>query len=208
MSYCGLAKLPEEDKALLLQAQLANILRKPARRDVNTLREWLNTLEFGNMFLLADVEDVWDDERGFEDYTSFMHSENEVDGVTAHLSMFLLRLQRAFFGKKYGKDHIFSLRDSVKRNITFGFLTAIASVFPVLPVVILFFVHQLLIRLVLIMVFTAIFALVLVFGMQLGSDKVLAITTAQVQHSRTWSICLLIQPSFAAVQVVFVGSTN
>lgn len=61
-------------------------------------------------------------------------------------------------------------------------MTVVSSVFPVLPIVILFFVKRLLVRLALILVFIAIFAGVLVFGMRLEPDKTLAITTALVSH--------------------------
>jgi hypothetical protein len=56
--------------------------------------------------------------------------------------------------------------------------TVTSSVFPVLPVVILFFVPTLIVRLGLILVFTVGFAAVLVFGMNVNSEKVLAVTTA------------------------------
>jgi hypothetical protein len=59
-------------------------------------------------------------------------------------------------------------------------MTVVSSVFPVLPIVILFFIDRLLVRLGLILLFTAVFAGVLVFGMRLEPDKTLAITTAYV----------------------------
>ena len=62
-------------------------------------------------------------------------------------------------------------------NVANGVVTVISSVFPVLPIVILFFIPQLIVRLALILVFTVVFA-VLVFSMHMNSDKVLAITTA------------------------------
>lgn len=54
----------------------------------------------------------------------------------------------------------------------------ISSIFPVLPTVILFFVERPIVRTGLILIFTAYFAAVLVFGLKLESEKVPAITSA------------------------------
>jgi hypothetical protein len=48
----------------------------------------------------------------------------------------------------------------------------------VLPIIVLFFISSLLVRIGLVFVFTAVFAAVLVFGLNLAPDTVLAITTA------------------------------
>jgi hypothetical protein len=56
---------------------------------------------------------------------------------------------------------------------------------PILPIVILFFVQQLIVRLGLILVVTAVFAAVLVFGMNMNSDKVLAITIAYAPYEHS-----------------------
>lgn len=57
-------------------------------------------------------------------------------------------------------------------------VTMVSSMFPVLPITILFFINRLLIRLGLVLLFTALFAFVLVFGLGIDSDKTLAVTTA------------------------------
>ena len=59
-----------------------------------------------------------------------------------------------------------------------GVVTVVSSVLPVLPLVALFWVQHLLVRIGLIHVFTLIFAALLVFGMHMDSGKVLAVTTA------------------------------
>jgi hypothetical protein len=93
------------------------------------------------------------------------------------LSGWLVRVKRYLTAAKKPKYHIYCLEDSSRAGIANGVATVISSVFPVLPVVILFFVPRLIVRLVLI-VFTVGFAAVLVFGMNVNSEKVLAITTA------------------------------
>lgn len=97
---------------------------------------------------------------------------------------------------------------SSQDRVTNGLVTVISSICPVLPIVILFFIHDLLVRLGMILLFTAIFASILVFGMQMRSDKVLAVTTA---YALTGPCIVDIADDyfrFAAIQVVFVGSTH
>jgi len=62
-----------------------------------------------------------------------------------------------------------------------GISVVISSILPVLPIVVLFFIKSLLVRIGLILVFTAVFAAVLVFGLKLGPEKVLTITTAYAE---------------------------
>ena len=62
-------------------------------------------------------------------------------------------------------------------------VTVISSVLPVLPILMLLWVQHLLVRIGLILVFTVVFAALLVFGMHMDSDKVLAVTTARVSAS-------------------------
>lgn len=64
-----------------------------------------------------------------------------------------------------------------KSHVANGVLTVISSVFLVLPVVIIFFIPRLIAKLALILMFTVVFAGVLVFSMHMNSDRVLAITT-------------------------------
>ena len=90
----------------------------------------------------------------------------------------MLHVRRRFGRHKQPPDHVYSLPEVSQAFIANGIMTVSSSVFPVLPIVILFFINRLLVRLGLILVFTAIFAAILVFGMRLDPDKVLAITTA------------------------------
>ena len=57
-------------------------------------------------------------------------------------------------------------------------VTTVSSMFPVIPIIILFFINKLLIRLGLVLLFTVLFAFVLVVGLGVDSDKTLAVTTA------------------------------
>ena len=119
---------------------------------------------------------MWDIEKGHEDFVTLTPSSN--DSFTERLSIGLLLLKRLILHGKYGEDHVYSLGSQAQRTLANGITTILASVFPVLPIVILFFVHTLIVRLGLILVFTAVFAGILVLGLSMKPDKVLAITTA------------------------------
>jgi hypothetical protein len=57
-------------------------------------------------------------------------------------------------------------------------VTVISSVLPVLSILMLLWVQHLLARIGLILALTVVFAALLVFGMHMDSDEVLAVTTA------------------------------
>ena len=130
------------------------------------------------MFLTAQVEDVWDATKKHMDYATFKDGVEEDNGLTGRISMIALRLQRAILERQHKKRSIYSLDESLRRTVASGFLTIIASILPVLPTIVLYFVDRPLVRIFLILLFTIIFATALVFGLGLRSDTVLAITTA------------------------------
>lgn len=153
-------------------------MRGPHTRDLRELQGWLNRPEYGGSFLRGTVEGVWDAEKGSDDFVTFDAMQTSKNGFMAQFALVLLYLQRCISHRKKPTDHVYSLADSSQQWMANGIMTVISSVFPVVPIVILFFVGRLLIRLGLILVFTAVFSAVLVFGMRMEPDKVLAITTA------------------------------
>jgi len=56
--------------------------------------------------------------------------------------------------------------------------TIVASVLPIIPIIVFYFVERLIVRIGLIVAFTAAFAAFLVIGLQLSPDTTLGITTA------------------------------
>jgi hypothetical protein len=160
------------------QSQLADILTEPHKNDFATLRDWLNRPDYGSSFLRSRTEGVWDTEKGFDDFATLKSMQTSTSGFTALIARMLLSIQRVVTQHKRSADHVYSLTNSSQDWIANGIMTIASSVFPVLPIVILFFINRLLVRLGLILVFTAVFAAVLVFGMRMTPDKVLAITTA------------------------------
>lgn len=153
-------------------------MREPHTRDLRELQSWLSRPEYGGSFLRGTVEGVWDAEKGSDDFATFDAMQTSKNGFTAQFALVLLYLQRCISHRKKPADHVYSLADSSQRWMANGIMTVTSSVFPVVPIVILFFVERLLVRLGLILVFTAVFSAVLVFSMRIEPDKVLAITTA------------------------------
>jgi hypothetical protein len=166
------------DEALTQQAILNSSLAEPKSADLKSLREWLMRKDYGNSFLAGKTEDVWDIEKGYDDHATIMSSGDRYSGLTYCVSTLLVYLRRLAGSGHQPQDRVYSLTSSSQDRVTNGLVTVISSICPVLPIVILFFIHDLLVRLGMILVFTAIFASTLVFGMQMRSDKVLAVTTA------------------------------
>jgi hypothetical protein len=169
------------DTALIQQSQIA-MLSSPHKKDLSSLRGWLDRPHYGDGFLAGTVEDVWDVEKNHVDFVTF----EPRGGLTYAISRFWLYVRRLFSRKTMPKGQIYYTDGSPEGHLANGILTVLASLFPMLPIVILFFIHRLLIRLVLILVFTAVSAGLLVFGIHLKSDQVLTITTVYV-----FQVCLL-----------------
>jgi hypothetical protein len=134
--------------------------------------------DYGDSFLAGKTEDMWDIEKGFGDHTTTTSPGDRYGGLTYCVSTLLVYLRRLAGSGDQPRDRVYGLTSSSQDRVTNGLVTVISSICPVLPIVILFFIHDLLVRLGMILVFTAIFASILVFGLQVRSDKVLAVTTA------------------------------
>jgi hypothetical protein len=182
------------------------MLQKSHPKQLQSLRKWLEGSHYGNNTFRGRIEGIWDADKNFTDFVTFRDQQVTKLGLTAWLSELILHGKRWFSDSSTSPDHIFALAASMEGWIASGIMTVVSSVFPVLPIVILFFVKRLLIRLILILIFTGVFAGTLVFGMHMDPDKTLAITTAYVKPQNLVYADDLHR--FAAIQVVFVGSTS
>ncbi|KAF2102617.1 hypothetical protein NA57DRAFT_71605 [Rhizodiscina lignyota] len=176
-----LAKYNEALNAYALQEGLS----APRKETIKVYRDWLDREDLGASFLSGAFEDVWDPKSSTQDFVSFTPTH----GLVHWIGLFLVQLKFVLSRDK-GPSRVYSVNSSGTGQLARGVSVIISSTFPVLPIIILFFINDLLVRIGLILVFTAVFAAILVFGTKLEPDKVLAITTA-----------------IAALQVVFVGST-
>ncbi|KEY71819.1 hypothetical protein S7711_11347 [Stachybotrys chartarum IBT 7711] len=165
------------------------------RLDMVFIHEWLNDNRYGNYFLAGDVEDVWTVGLGhgnFEaaDASDFFTFEDQSKPALRLMSIviFLHRFVSRFRSSSSGKIHHMDV--SAHGVLDQAITTVAASIIPILPILIFYFVHETLIRIGLIIVFTAVFSVILVVGLRVKPHAALAITTA-----------------IAAIQVVYVGST-
>ncbi|KAI0897892.1 hypothetical protein F4806DRAFT_507663 [Annulohypoxylon nitens] len=176
------------------QYKRLNEIPCPRRGDITAICEWLNRMNLGGAFLAGDVEDVWNVQMPtgefkpakIDDFYSFQTN----GGVVFRIGAFFAYISQLLYrGGDPDKPHYIntSSTSALDRSIS----TIIASVFPVIPIVVFYFVERLIVRIGLIIVFIAAFAAILVLGLQFTPDKVLAITTA-----------------IAAIQVVYVGTTT
>jgi hypothetical protein len=153
----------------------------PKRSDITAICNWLNGMHKGAAFLAGDAEDVWNVQlvtngngpAGVEDFYGF----EDNSGLAFRISILFASLQRLFCrGSNPEKPHL--IDTSTSGALDQAISTIIASVLPVIPIVVFYFVQRLLVRIGLILVFTATFAAILVIGLQLKPDTTLAITTA------------------------------
>ena len=162
-------------------------LSNPSPNDLRNLRHWLDAPEYGNGFLEKSPEHVWHAGNTLSP-DEFLTATTQI-GMTSAISRIFVHLRRLFSWRR-SQPRIYSVSGTDDGVIARTASVVIASVLPVLPIIILFFVDRLLTRLGLILLFTAVFAIVLVFGLKMQPDQALAVTTA-----------------IAAIQVVYVGST-
>lgn len=182
-------RLERYNTAVQQYLQTARIAR-PNSRDLRVLREWLDhETGYGHRFVLGQPDGIWDEERSKNDdknadnindeymEVDYIALHNESYGFRgSHIVTFLEKVKRCLTARKKPPHQIYSVGESTKRYIFDGIITVIASIFPVLPILIFYFLESTLIRVILVLVFTALFAATMTFGMQLKADRVLAVT--------------------------------
>jgi uncharacterized protein DUF6594 len=154
--------------------------------DIKAICDWLNGQHSGAAFLAGDVEDVWNIQlangrvspAGVEDFYGF----TEYDGLAFRTGLLFASIFRLVC-RSFNSTQPHHIDTTTSGGLGQAVMTVIASVFPVIPIVAFYFVKKLIVRISLIIVFTAVFAAIMVVGMGLKTDKTLAITTAQVNSS-------------------------
>lgn len=182
-------RLERYNTAVQQYLEMARIAR-PNSRDLRMLREWLdNKTGYGRGFVLGQPDGIWDKERSMnadkntdnidDEYieADYIALHNEGYAVRSnHVVTFLEKMKRCLTARKKPPHQACSVGESMKRHIVEGMVTVTASIFPVLPILLFYFLESALIRVILVLIFTALFAATLTFGMHLEADRVLAIT--------------------------------
>lgn len=163
----------------------------PGQRDLRILRAWLDDRELGRCFLVGKSEDVWDEEKGHKDYFAVADTGDALSNRLAWAFLVTRRFLRRWRSSNFGKEGVESLNAIHFQRMANSTLAVVASVLPVLPIVVLFLVRSLSIRIGLVFLFTILLSAVVTFGLHINAERTMAITTA-----------------FAAVLVVFIATSK
>src|SRR5271155_949269 len=108
----------------------------PPTSNIKHTKGWLERPSFskGN-FLLGSEQNVWEDASSPADFLAF--SSNA--GLSSALGKLLVTL-RQLFAIKRAEDQIYKVDSSADSKISQGISVILASVLPVLPIIVLFFI--------------------------------------------------------------------
>lgn len=124
-----------------------------------------------------EKQDVWDQEKGDKDYFAVAETGDTLSNRLAWLFLSLRWVGRRKFRPNMKDEDVESLGTREFRRMMNGTLTVLASVLPVLPIVVLFVVRPLAICIGLVCLFTMMLSAIATFSLQINTDRVLAITT-------------------------------
>ncbi|ORY12786.1 hypothetical protein BCR34DRAFT_587055 [Clohesyomyces aquaticus] len=179
------------DKALRISSATV-----PTRREIKFLQTWLKRPSMGNNFLNSPEDAIWSDEN-VNDLISVRASGSDDDVFTSFLNGSLLSLYHRIWGERHGRNQSGLLGTNIRRyndshifKLSKIISTTLSSLLPTLAILVLFFVKRMLLRIGLVIVFTAIFSFTLSVTTEARKVDIFSATAA-----------------FAAVEVVFVGST-
>ena len=177
--------------------ELENKCGQPRQRDLANLRDWQSDPRCGKSSLLGTSEDVWDtmQSKGLS-AGDYIAAADTGDARSYMLGRWVLRIRDKIGKITYHRQHdpggkgqnctekqmpadvVESLDADQTMKVTNGVLTVVASTLPILPVVGLYLVKSLAIRVGLVFVFTMVMSAVTTFGLSINAEKTIAITTA------------------------------
>ncbi|GIZ41325.1 hypothetical protein CKM354_000463200 [Cercospora kikuchii] len=183
-------KLHEYNQAISDFLQLQHAL-PPAQRDLDFLRKWLDRPDGGNAFLRDREKKTWTQDHD-GDFMLLSSRQVQIDPFTSLLKGILLDIYHRVWGhRKHDQTDYREYGEKKLARVSTVIVTVLASALPAMTVLVLYFVKRLLVRIGLIIVFTSLFSLAL--AIFTTADKVNIFTATA---------------TFAAVEVVFVGSTD
>jgi hypothetical protein len=166
-----------KDQAVVQYAQLS-ALAKPSSENRGDLQDWLYRPGYGDNFLAGRMEDVWDVEKGFSDYVRIDQPTGQEDVFTRKLSRLILYIYRAWTQRKRPARSIYDLAGPKLQAYADGISNMLGSLLPTASILILYIVHNMTVRLILVLVFTPIFAALLAIISNGRRVEVFAATTA------------------------------
>lgn len=163
---------------------------KPKLGDIKFIQQWLkgDTAQKRKPFLARDPEDVWTkavsgvcEPADPEDFYSFAEHDSltyVLISIYAWITGIFSCVLACVFPRKTNPDKFHHVDSTLSGGLGKTIMTAIASLMPVIPIVAFYFVEKLIIRIGMIVAFTAAFAVILVVVLEMKPDKALAISTA------------------------------
>ncbi|KAF1812830.1 hypothetical protein P152DRAFT_435035 [Eremomyces bilateralis CBS 781.70] len=200
--YLQLLKIREKMKeynAFLLQVASIRNIHKPRASDLEKLQEWLRDPKGGNRFLAENEAFTWSNEYK-TDFATLATSTPDDDIFTNWLVSSLVKLYHRVWGHRHPlhsskfideESGLIMYHDGKVARVSKIISTTLASIFPVIAVLGLYFEKDLLKRIYIMIGITGAFSLVLSIFSQARRVEIFAVTTA-----------------LAAVEVVFIGSTT
>lgn len=166
-----------EDNALLQYAQV-NRLATPTTENLKNLRKWLERPGYGAGFLDGSPEDAWDVSKGHNDFISLSRVDTEQDSLTRWVLKYLPLWFRNLTARKYSPTKVYSFNETGLARAADGLSTVVSSILPTLSILILHYIHNINVRLGLVLVFNVIFATTLFLVSKSRRIEVFAATAA------------------------------
>jgi uncharacterized Tic20 family protein len=187
-------KLKEYNDLLIQQAQIARYYRTPKHYDLDILKSCLRDGAMPEWYLLGLDSTIWEDPSLTHDLISRSPNDPDADDkLTQWISSYLVVPFHRLIGRHWEKHNpsspFLEYSDRAIYKVSSVAATVISSVFPVVGVIILFFVKNLLARIGIIAGLTAVFSLCLAVMTEARKVEIFAATAA-----------------FSAVLVVFLGA--
>lgn len=190
------AKLGEYNTLILQVASLFD-LKPPIEKNVSVLREWLSDAKGGDEFLQGLERSQWDPNMD-SDLTALHKVVDNDDAFARCFRKAAIQVYHRLWGHKgHGgilideESGMVEYSDTKVSQISQAVSTTLASILPVLAVLGLYFEKNLLNRIYIMIGITAIFAAVLSVFSKASRAEIFSATA-----------------TFAAVEVVFIGSTS
>ncbi|MCJ1403440.1 hypothetical protein MMC11_006663 [Xylographa trunciseda] len=218
LQYDSLVKIGKkltEYNAALFQTLELRTAKLPTSREIGFLRNWLLRPSMGNDFLNDVEHSIWE-VSNTPDLVTLFSRELEKDVLTTFLERGLLNLYHRIWGhrqkqsdspdpgtefRSYDERRVMTMSNSVG--------AILSSLLPTVAILVLYFVNTTLIRIGLIILFTAIFSLALALFTEAKKVEIFSATAAQCWLSPIDNaICADQSHRFAAVEVVFIGSSG
>lgn len=181
-TFCILReKLKEYNELLVQQAVISRHYRGPKDHDLDILKTFLTDSSFPD-YLLGKDSTIWEDKEIGPDLIT-LNTEGSDDGFTEWIALHVVKPFHELIGRHFTKPSndvgdMTNYEDRVITRLASLVATVISSVFPIVGVIILYFVTDLLAKIGIIAGLTALFSLSLALVTDARRGEIFAATAA------------------------------